>query len=514
MLWLRKNNVIIFLILLTMLCIPALAALFHPGFFLTDDGNWMIIRFSAFYEALRNGQFPPRFLLQLNHGYGYPVADFLYPLFMYMGIPLHLLGLNFTDSVKAILGGSILFSGIFTLFWLKKLVKLSSALAGAFIYVVAPYHLWDVYHRGSVGEVLALAVVPFILWQVERKNSVLAAVGIAFLIMAHNSLAVLFLPFIIGYMIVRKSFPWVYVGGIVAYALSLSAFFWIPALYDKQFTIFDKTPVSVISDYFLTYNTSLLVGWIGVFTIVLTFPLLLKKLSTPLRYFWLVAMFTLFLTLPISSSIWSISHIAPYFQFPYRFLSLTILVFAGLAAFFIDVLPRKIQILGIILFISLGYLSSWNLFSPLVYQNYPDSFYSTNQDSTTVHNEYTSLWVKTQPTTTPANQVEVVKGNGVIVDTLARGNKVSFNTILTTPSLVQINVMYFPGWNVFVDGKKTNFSYDNTYGVMQVLVPSGQHSVKAVFSETPVRIFADVVSMLSILLLPILYKRLKRYETD
>ncbi|HXS14523.1 MAG TPA: hypothetical protein VN711_00120 [Candidatus Saccharimonadales bacterium] len=513
MLWLRKNSVLIFLIILVALCIPAVTALFHAGFFLTDDGNWMIIRLSAFYEALRNGQVPPRFLLQLNHGYGYPVADFLYPLFMYIGIPIHILGLTFADSIKTILGGSIILSGIFTLFWLKKLVKIESALVGAFLYVFAPYHLWDVYHRGSVGEVLAIGVVPFILWQIERKNILWVAVGIALLILAHNSLAVLFLPFIIGYIVIRKSFSWKYLVGIVAYALSLSAFFWIPALYDKQFTIFDKTPVSLISDYFLTYNTSLLVGWIGVLTIVLTFPLLLKKLPTPLKYFWLVAMMTLFLTLPISSWVWSISHIAPYFQFPYRFLSLTILVFAGLAAFCVDILPKKIHILGIILFVAVGYLSSWSLLTPLVYQNYPDTFYSTNQDSTTVHNEYTPIWVKSQPTSSPENQVELIKGNGTILDTVAKGNKVIFNTILTTPSLVQINVVYFPGWNVFVDGKKTDFSYDNTYGVMQVGILSGQHTVQAVFSETPVRIFADVVTVVSILLLPIFYRKLKKYET-
>ncbi len=81
---------ILFPILVVVLAFPAVIALFHSGFFLTDDGNSMIIRFSAFYDAIRHGQFPVRFLPRLNFEYGYPVADFLYPLFLYIGVPIKL----------------------------------------------------------------------------------------------------------------------------------------------------------------------------------------------------------------------------------------------------------------------------------------------------------------------------------------------------------------------------------------------------------------------------------------
>src|SRR5680860_1306967 len=80
-----KSN-LLFLLLVVLLTIPAVISFFYPGFFVTDDGNLMIIRFSAFYESLRSGQFPVRFLYRLNNSYGYPVADFLYPLFMYLSL--------------------------------------------------------------------------------------------------------------------------------------------------------------------------------------------------------------------------------------------------------------------------------------------------------------------------------------------------------------------------------------------------------------------------------------------
>src|SRR5258708_6059592 len=108
---LRKNNILPVLSLILFL-IPGIWGLFHFGFPATDDGGWMIIRFSAFYQALRLGQIPVRFLISLNHGYGYPVADFLYPLFMYLGVPIHILGFGFINTIKIILAGSFLLSGI------------------------------------------------------------------------------------------------------------------------------------------------------------------------------------------------------------------------------------------------------------------------------------------------------------------------------------------------------------------------------------------------------------------
>ena len=87
--FIRTNKeTLLLLLLLCILFIPALLPLFHKGFFLTDDGEWMIIRFSAFHQALRDGQFPVRYLSRLNHGYGYPVASFLYPGFMYLSEPI------------------------------------------------------------------------------------------------------------------------------------------------------------------------------------------------------------------------------------------------------------------------------------------------------------------------------------------------------------------------------------------------------------------------------------------
>src|SRR3989338_8065917 len=172
----RKNVPVI--ILLVLFSLPAIFALFHSGFFQSDDGEWMVIRFSAFYQAFVDGQFPVRFLHRLNFGYGYPVATFLYPGFMYIGIPIHLIGFGFVNTIKIVIGLSLVGSSIFTYLWLSKLFSKYASILGAIVYLYLPYHLYDVYVRGSVGEVFAFVWLPFVFSQIERKSTFWTSLGI------------------------------------------------------------------------------------------------------------------------------------------------------------------------------------------------------------------------------------------------------------------------------------------------------------------------------------------------
>src|SRR5258706_1075258 len=118
----QKGKIWMFIACMVMLAAVCflVAPLLHKGFFVTDDGDWMIIRLSAFFQSLREGQFPVRFLGRLNNSFGYPVANFLYPGFLYIGSLIHLLGFSFENSVKLILGGSVIVGTVFTFLWLRK----------------------------------------------------------------------------------------------------------------------------------------------------------------------------------------------------------------------------------------------------------------------------------------------------------------------------------------------------------------------------------------------------------
>ncbi|MCJ7792889.1 MAG: hypothetical protein MUP45_02845 [Candidatus Marinimicrobia bacterium] len=129
----------------------------------------MVIRLTAFHQALAVGELPVRFLFRLNYGYGYPVLNFLYPGGFYLGEVFHLAGMNFVNSVKLVFGLSVIMAGLFSFFWLKTKFSFMASLLGSLFYVYTPYFLWDIYKRGSMGEVLALALVPLFFWAVEKK---------------------------------------------------------------------------------------------------------------------------------------------------------------------------------------------------------------------------------------------------------------------------------------------------------------------------------------------------------
>ncbi len=503
----KKYN-LIFILLVILAAIPSVLALFHPGFFQTADGTWMIIRFSAFHQALRDGQFPVRFLGRLNFGYGYPVADFLYPGFMYLAEIPKVLGFGFINSIKIILGLSIITSAIFVYFWLAKLFDRLSSLLGALIYIYVPYYLYDLYNRGSVGEVLALSVVPFILWQIERKSFFWTTVGLGFLVLSHNTLAVLFLPLIIFYLtldVLNSSNKRVLIyryASMLALGLGLASFFWLPAIFDLQYTIFQKTPISDFNMYFVGIN---LIGFSTLFIFLLTFVLFLigkikfsKHRLTVLLF--IIGIISVFFATSLSVPLWKILPVS-FIQFPFRFLSIAILCAAFLVAFAISVLPNRAKIIMVLLIFVLAFLSSKSYLIPSQFFERDDLYYSTNEGTTTVQNEYMPKWVKNQPNQHFKEKVELIEGKANINNLDYNSKQVVFDINSSGNSKVRINTIYFPGWKSTIDGNPSNIEYTNDRGVIDLSVPKGEHKIKLKFSETPLRLLADLISLFSLIIL-------------
>lgn len=506
---------LIFLILAILISSVGILALFRQGFFLTDDGNSMIIRFSAFYEEIRNGQFPVRFLTRLNYSFGYPVADFLYPLFMYIGVPIKALGFSFVDTIKIIFALSFFSGTVFSFFWLKKLFDSKSALIGSVAYSLFPYHLFDIYKRGSVGEVLALGIFPFVLWQIERRSLFWGVIGIFFLILSHNSLAVLFLIFVILYasldtFVQKNREPLLkYYTKIVILGIGLSSFFSIPALFDLQYTVFSKTLVSDWSKYFIDFNLvglSTIVIFLMTTVFMMTKRIEIKKHRLTLLLF-ITGLISIFFASSTSSFLWNLLPVS-FIQFPFRFLSLTVVSAAFLAACFISVLKEKEKIIFGTVMLILVLLSSRHFLGPQVFQNYSDSFYSTNQDTTTVKNEYMPKWVKTSFSEMAKSKVENLDGEEKINLREADANKIVFDTFLADNRKVRVNTVYFPGWGAYTNGGKSNIIYDE--GFIDLNLGRGKNNVLVKFEETPIRLVADFISAFSLFTLLVLsFRRLK-----
>ena len=494
-----KRNNFLFLIITIILTAPVLYGIFHPGFFISDDGNWMVIRFSAFFENLRNGQFPVRFLSRLNGGYGYPVADFLYPLFMYLATPLHILKFSFLDSIKIIFALSFVLSSVFSFLWLRKLFGNLASLVGSLTYTLFPYHLWDMYKRGSVGEVLALSIVPLILWAIEIENLALIGVGYALLILAHNSLALFFIPILLIYQFLSGSKKSIKSLKGIELGLILSCFFWLPALYDKQFTIFDSVKVSDYSSYFVKdFN---LFGLITVVS-VLGSLMFLREKNRRFIFFFLISLISIFFSLYLSKGVWQFLPFINLIQFPFRILSVLTLAVSFLISYQVEKIQYGFDKYLAFCAVVIIFISALPFVFPANYQDYPDSFYSTNQDSTTVKNEYMPKWVKNLPQSFSSKVINL-DGEENIIIIGNNPNKISLQGNFTSTRNLQVNTVYFPGWQVFVDGKMTKIDY-NSNGLIRFSVPSGNHQIRIEFGETTLRLTADSVSAIGFIILVLL----------
>ncbi|MCL4390456.1 MAG: hypothetical protein M1484_00430 [Patescibacteria group bacterium] len=177
---------------------------------------------------------------------------------------------------------------------------------------------------------------------------------------------------------------------------------------------------------------------------------------------------SLFFALPVSAPVWQHSLLPKVVQFPWRFLSITIFVLAVL----IGRMPKKLGVILMIITIVFAVP-----FLRVVRTFHPEGFYTTNDDSTTVKNEYDNRWLTVNPVSRPDKEM-----------------------VWLTPTKIQVNKMYFPGLETFVDGVKTPIDYQ-TNGLVQLTVSPGSHVVTTHFTETPVRLFADLLTVLGILII-------------
>lgn len=486
---------------LLLLSIPAIIPFFHPGFFVTDDAEWIIIRLSAFYAALSDGQFPVRVLGRLNFGYGYPVAEFLYPGVMYAGSILHIIKFGFINAIKILMVASLIGSALFTYLWLNKLFSRIASILGGLFALYIPYHLYDTYTRGSVGEIFALMWVPFILWMIERKSILFISLGISLLILAHNTLAILFLPLILIYAYLRKTLPIKEVFISFMFGICLAAFFIVPIVFELQYTVFTQTTVSNSLEYFADVS---LIGYVSFVVLLLAGLILLKEKKAEntkvVIFFILLSVGTIVLSTSVSSIFWQIVP-AHFIQFPFRLLSYLIISIAFLAAFILSSLKSKRQYLCAGLLISLLAYSAYPFSTPKEFIDKEEGYYYTNDATTTVKDEYMPKWVKEKFIQRPEKKVELISGKGTITNITATNTRIAFKSENEDTTLLQINTVYWPGWHARINGKEREISYDNPKGVMTLQIPRGKSSVELVFSETPIRNVGNGITVISLLFL-------------
>lgn len=476
--------------------IVVLWPLFGRGFYISDDGEWMVIRLSAFYQSLADHQFPVRFLGRLNNSYGYPVANFLYPGFLYIGSILHFLGFSFVDSVKIILGGSVAGTAIVLFLWLRKGFSRFSSIVGVLGFVGAPYLLYDLYKRGSVGEILAFLPASIGIYSIESGKKWLFPLSVAFLIVSHNTLALLFLTVFIILMLVRKKIEYIWPLGL---GMAMAAFFWIPATMEKKFVRFDSITVSDPFSYMLTPVTFWLVGLPGILGSALYFFVRKKKNTRGSGGIYVCfILVSVLLATPLGGAFWMIRAGAALVQFPIRMLAVVTLISPWVIAWSVErFYTRRYLLAGLFIFI-------WILWGATVIGavekvSRDEGYYLTNEGTTTIKDEYMPRWVANIPDSRSGERLIVTSGRGTIVYEYLNTQRVVAHIEASQESILRLNTVYYPGWGIMIDDAPAKITYQNPNGFMEVPVPAGGHRFVAEFRETVSRFLADVVSLIGVI---------------
>jgi len=81
-----------------------------------------------------------------------------------------------------------------------------------------------------------------------------------------------------------------------------------------------------------------------------------------------------------------------------------------------------------------------------------------------------------------------------IISTVIKPTTYTVTLFLKSDSNLTVNTAYFPGWEVFVDGKKTNIFITNK-GLISFFLDQGSHEVKIQFNDTIPRKIGKIITL-------------------
>jgi len=489
--------------------------LFGNGYIPTHDGEYHIIRFIEFFRMLTAGYWFPRWAPTLNSGYGIPIFLFHYPFPNYVGAFMQGVGLNAVNAFKLSLAFWYISAGFFSFFWLKKLFGIRAAALGAILGACVPYWFVDLYVRGSVGEVCAISFLFCSLMLLEYRMFIPYAFAIGGLVLSHNILSLMFVPFLLGYAFLRDR---KYILGIF-FGIFLSSYFWIPALFERGYVVglntvnFREHFVQLYELIVPSWGTELSgqifggskmsfqIGIIPFIVIIGSIFVVHKDKNQSMKrlygYVMVVLVCAMVLMFSWTSFIWERLPFLSFVQYPWRFLSMVIPVTAFAGAFVSYHL--KMRFWSIVL-IGVSVLFSYSYSRPVIYAPRDDHYYLSRVNFTdgtsSMGNSFSTIWTGWKSNRSP---YMIAVANGRLVGDFTRYAylKKEFTVFSDNGAYVYTPILYYPGWKALIDQKETSIDYA-TDGTIRFAVPGGNHQVRVVFTQTLVRACADILSIVTL----------------
>ena len=522
------NRFKIFLLLSLIFPILISLRLLRPGYFSMQD-DIQIFRLQQFDSCIKDGQIPCRFIVDGGFGYGYPLFNYYSPLPYAVAEIFHLVGFSYINSLKAVFiipnfirsVSMYLFANIF-------FGPLGGLISSAF-YTFAPYLAVDSYVRGAIGELWALGLIPLVFWALSSKRKYLSILSLSLLFLSHNLTILFIMPVLFFYSLITKNFRSFLKNSFFAFCLS--AFFLLPALLESNLVTVNTmtqgffyyvnhftTLYELFISRFWGYGASLwgpvddmsfqigYLHWIVPLIVTIYYFIKTKNKHRQLiLVFFFIGLFAVFLTHNKSTFIWKTLPFMAYYQFPWRFLGLTVFCFSFISAAIINIpIFKKNSMITVGFLIIMVIVLNFSYFKEDIwYPNLTDSQKLTTaeiiRESGAGLKDYWPKYSRSFPTQYSTGIPTIEFGKISNLNFSKTSNRATGSVdVLSSSATINLPMVYFPNWRLFINQKSADFKIEPNLGLIQLVLPAGSYTFSLKLSNTPIRTIANCLSLIAL----------------
>lgn len=521
-----------------MLSIP----LFKFGFVIGDDTTAHVTWASQFDSVLRSGSIYPRWLPDVNLGYGNPTFIFYGPFFYYLVSGIRLITSDPVLAISLACMIGFMASGISLYVYSRLFFDRIPSLFAAITYIILPYHVLDLYRRTALAEFMAFVWPPLTLYFASRLHggSTRSFAGLSLtyagMIFTHMPTTVIFTPILLVYsalhawwrksarLFLRSTFA-VFLG------VGVSSIYLLPALLEQKYVQIHwikMVPWGNPLDNFLFSETAFAKGFNTFVSQIAVIQALLfvtvsficavsiyakSRTTQPSQitdkntlFFIVLGAMSYLLMTSISRPLWRLPSPLAMIQFPWRWLMVACLasgvLVAGCVSHFLSRQQKTTSLLFLMSAISLASVLILNTFSAgRVIQK-------SAQDRTKIDkmieevNVFTDVF-EFRPVWAPkdhfqlAQRVWLQPGQGEIKVLKWNPEERVFEVEIKIDGALQVRTFYYPGWIAYIDGAKVDPIPSGSQGIISVNIPKGRHIIQLKFLDTRERIWGKVISTMS-----------------
>ena len=498
-------------------------------------------------RSLSEGQFPVRMVADLGFGYGYPIFNFYGPLPYYFGGTLYAFGVPALLATKIMFAVGIILPAMTLYAVVSGMLGVPAAVVSSLLYIYAPYHAVQIYVRGAVGEYWILSFWPLILYALAGRAKaplayrriLIGGIGVAGAVLTHTLLGYVTVFFLVAGLLVywlirimKRTFAvsaFASHMSTVLFGLGLSAFFWLPALWEMGYTSVagQVSETANYRDHFVCFSQLWTSVWgyggsapgclDGMSFILGKLHVMVALLSVS-AWVWckpkdknmvfiagaLITLTSVFLAMPLSGFIWHLLPGFAYLQYPWRFLALSTFGLSLLGGVGISVLRgRKRQaVVAVVLSAGIVALNVKWFVPQYTYTTGSDTFESPSDlrwRASKISDEYLPKDL-IRPTRESEAVFDIIEARTTLAVSALRESAIDASFVLqaASPMDVVIHKAYFPGWRYFINTAEVIPNIEN--GLPVARVDAGQSLVEMRFTDTPVRTTGNIISFATFIL--------------